>query len=387
MAAKVRKNIALPGKTTTSPAVPTKSLYKFVEKESARTPVRPRERIIGQFRSPMNLAYLKKLFSKLPKGQKEFAVGALEDAVYNYDRATEVLGSDPIAMRGANRPAFDFWSEVRRLNAAFVADRMKMIKEYAHLLEKKKAPRVFADDEDEPYSMRMFISDSLRPPGLEHLNTPGPLYGIREDQTTSELVYKDNKWVSAPSKESFTDSVSLDSDGKTATAAAPKTHNKAVPKAAPKAAPKTALKPQQKPADVLGLFDPDSKAPEETDDAWDEGSAIRKPEQAMAEYWGEDKVPTDTMQGKMEQEGPTYGSKYAWGNNWYKNGGNRFMRYEAIPFWQKGGREGYDYDIEETLGTSGRELDAHVRRWDMDRVRKPGGEEYRRFGQRSGYIS
>ncbi|NBQ70316.1 MAG: hypothetical protein EBU46_16380, partial [Nitrosomonadaceae bacterium] len=40
-----------------------------------------------------------------------------------------------------------------------------------------------------------------------------------------------------------------------------------------------------------------------------------------------------------------------------------------IPFWQKGGRVGYDYDIEETLGTAGRELDSDVRRWDMERVR------------------
>jgi hypothetical protein len=45
-----------------------------------------------------------------------------------------------------------------------------------------------------------------------------------------------------------------------------------------------------------------------------------------------------------------------------------------------GGREGYDRDIEDTLGTAGRELDGHVRRWDMDRVRKPRGQEYRRFG-------
>lgn len=57
-----------------------------------------------------------------------------------------------------------------------------------------------------------------------------------------------------------------------------------------------------------------------------------------------------------------------------------------FPSGSRGGREGYDRDIEDTLGTAGRELDGHVRRWDMDRVRKPRGQEYRRFGPRSGHV-
>ena len=60
------------------------------------------------------------------------------------------------------------------------------------------------------------------------------------------------------------------------------------------------------------------------------------------------------------------------------------MRYTSPPFWQKGGREGYDYDIEENLGTAGRELDNHVRRWPLDRIRDHRGEEYRRYGPRTG---
>jgi hypothetical protein len=56
------------------------------------------------------------------------------------------------------------------------------------------------------------------------------------------------------------------------------------------------------------------------------------------------------------------------------------------PFWQKGGHEGYDYDIEENLGTQMRESDNHVRRWDLDRMRQPQGQQYRTYGPRSGPI-
>jgi hypothetical protein len=48
---------------------------------------------------------------------------------------------------------------------------------------------------------------------------------------------------------------------------------------------------------------------------------------------------------------------------------------------------GYEYDIEETLGSASRELGAPVRRWDMDRLRHPRGQEYRRFGPRSGPVA
>jgi hypothetical protein len=61
------------------------------------------------------------------------------------------------------------------------------------------------------------------------------------------------------------------------------------------------------------------------------------------------------------------------------------MRYPSIPIWQNlsRGRE-YDRDIDETLGTGSREMDNHVRRWNTERMRKPRGEEYRRYGLRSG---
>ena len=107
----------------------------------------------------------------------------------------------------------------------------------------------------------------------------------------------------------------------------------------------------------------------------------------MAEYWGDGWTVSETQTGAPETMGQAYGSRYAWGNSWQENGGTRFMRYESIPFWQRGGREGYEYDIEETLGTAARELDGPVRRWDMDRVRNPRGQEYRRHGPRTGPVA
>ncbi len=122
------------------------------------------------------------------------------------------------------------------------------------------------------------------------------------------------------------------------------------------------------------------------DDPWRLGNPNRTPEEAMAEYWGEDRVLSDTTLGALETGGQVYESRYGAGTKWQEHNGGRFMRYETIPFHQKLSREGADYDIEETLGSAGRELDAHVRRWDMDRLRKPRGQEYRTYGPRSGHI-
>ncbi len=384
------------GESSPSAYAPAGSKNSFLPREAARTPVRPRERIIGQFRSPQNIAYLRRFLEQaLPAGAlRKFATDTLEDAIYSFDRATEVLGSDPTAVRGGNRPAMGFWNEVKRLNRVFVADRMAFLREQANLIEKTDQktpgqPRDFAADENEPYAMRMFISDSLRPPGYERLNTPGPLFGIREDQANDERIFRGAGQASrasplvkkAPPKQPAAKSA--------AAAAAPSKQSFTSAKSAPAKAAKPAAAPVARWADPIGLRDEAAPAQASDDDAWDAlGNPNRDPEQAMAEYWGEGAVPTGrTLQGEEEQAGTAYGSLYSWGNNWEKNGGTRLMRRPAIPFWQKLSREGADYDIEETLGTAGREFDSHVRRWDMDRVRKPGGEDYRRYGQRSGYIT
>lgn len=67
----------------------------------------------------------------------------------------------------------------------------------------------------------------------------------------------------------------------------------------------------------------------------------------------------------------SYGNKASLEKN--KGSGGRIMRYKSIPFWQKGGRGGIDYDLEEensrggNLGMGSRELESHVRKWDTSR--------------------
>lgn len=322
---------------TYEPGVPDTGWW--AGREAARTPMRFRERVIFQFRSPQNVTYLASLFAKrVPRGPlRTFALATLHDAVIGYSegegRAYEVLLSDPVAQRGASNRSAGIWGEVRRLNRAFYEDRLALLRDQAHIIE-RRAPRDGVSEDEEPYHMRMFIADSLRPPGLEHFNTPGPLYALREDQSTWSPIERGRR-------ESFAAARRADND--------------------------------------VFLYGED-------DAPWDVGDPNRTPEQAVAEYWGDGWTATETMTGAPETMGQAYGAAYAWGDTWQENGGTRFMRYETIPFWQFGGREGYEYDIEENLGTAARELDNHVRRWDMDRVRHPRGQEYRRYGPRTGHV-
>ncbi len=322
---------------TYEPGVPTTGWW--AGREAVRAPRRFRDRVIFQFRSPQNLGYLRDLFARrVPRGRLcEFVLDTLQDALISYSegegRAYDVLNSDPVARRGASARAVSLWDEVRRLNRAFFEDRLAFLRDQAHIID-ARAPRDGVSEDEEPYHMRMFISDSLRPPGLEHLNTPGPLYALQEDQST---------WTPRERgrREAFEARQRTDSD-----------------------------------PFIYG----------EDDSPWDIGDPNRTPEQALAEYWGDGWTTSETTTGAPEIMGQAYGSRYAWGDCWKENGGTRFMRYESIPYWQKGGREGYDYDIEENLGTAARELDNPVRRWDMDRVRDPRGQEYRRYGPRTGHV-
>jgi hypothetical protein len=289
--------------------------------EAARTPPRFRAQVVALFRSPQNARYLRELFERTaPAGPpRAYMRATLHDALFEFSsgagRALDIVSSDPVAVRGAARPATDLWAEVRRLNRAFHEDRMAFLREQAHMFEgRAQAPRPGGDD-SEPYHVRMFEADSLRPPGLEHLNSPGPLHALLEDQ--------------------------------------------------------------------LG-----------EDAAWSRGDHGRTAEQAMAEYWGDGRVESSAVGAHSHvcpraHVGAAYGGANTWGDAWKENGGTRFMRREKIPFWQRGGREGYDHDVEETLGSGDRELGGQVRRWDMDRVRKPRAvaQEYRRYGARTGHAT
>jgi hypothetical protein len=313
---------------------------------AARAVPRPRERLLALFRSARNLAYLRALFARtVPPGPlRAFALGTLEDAALAYERGEDLLYSDPLARRGDGRRAVSFAAELRRLNRAFYEDRMAFLRDKAGLLG--GAPEG-AGDADEPYHYRAFVADSLRPPGLEALNGPGPLWAILEDQQApaGELARpRGDNPRGYPRREGFS--------ATGAAAGAP---------------PQPGVDPE--------------------DGAWDRGRPNRTAEQALAEYYGEEAVPSSsTALGAAEQAtGTAYLDLYGRGPAWRENGGTRFMRYPSIPRWQdlSRGRE-YDRDIAETLGTGSRELDTHVRRWDMSRARAVRGEEYRRYGPRAG---
>ena len=314
--------------------------------------------------------------------------------------------------------------------------------------------------------MRMFISDSLRPPGLERLNDPGPSWAIREDSSSwlPESAHPGADYARArargqreraqgqrerpvgvpapqwrPGAQTMAAAAAVSggdpnarhalaewrklsgaragsgrpggagvSPARAGVSPAPPGRPRARPPArpsAPPARPPAPLAPHRRegfvgapaaPAratmaapqaaatmaaraaaaelDPYGGVDP-------LDAPWRAGDAARTPEAAIAEYWGEGAVESSV--GAVapvlgaEQAGAAYGAVESWGARWQENGGTRFMRYEEIPFWQKGGRVGYDYDIEETLGTAGRELDSGVRRWDMERVRAEASAQQR----------
>lgn len=304
-------------KNNISQSIPSKPKYAWIEGETATTSKRKPEQIRAMFVHPTNIVYLQTVLGKLlPAGKlRKYATDNVTQSVMEF-RAIELLESDPLALRGKSRAGIDRWAEVARLNRAYLRDRVKFLQENATLIEKSGQKGYSLQNqtsgENEPYHYKMFVADSLYPPGLENLNSTGPAYELREDQIE---------------------------------------------------------------------YDQDAEAFEiGSDDAWDEGSATRTHEEAVSEYWGEGKIGTKESMTASNKK--SYGDTFSWGKKWEENGGKRFMRYETIPFWQKGGRGGYDTNIDETLGTAGRETGNHVRRWDMDKVREKHGQNYRWYGAR-----
>lgn len=328
------------------------------EELGARTPARIRERIIELFRSPRNVEYLRGVFARrVPPGPlRQFALDTLLDSVYSYERIEDLVMSDPVAQRGAAKPAAGLWSEVKRLNLAFYEYRMQFLRDKAALISGRTQDGQW--DDDESYHYRMFVADSLRPPGYEHLNGTGPLYGIREDQT----VAAEPTW---PPGAEFSKKPAGRIEGFTA-------NGLQGDSGLQRARESTAPEPLPQDPGV----DPD-------DWGWSTGDPNRTPSQAIAEYWGDDHVESSTL-GATEVGGEAYNDRYGTGPQWRENGGTRFMRYPEIPIWQNLSRgRNYDREIDETLGTGSREMDNHVRGWDMSRMRNRRGEEYRTYGWRN----
>jgi hypothetical protein len=83
---------------------------------------------------------------------------------------------------------------------------------------------------------------------------------------------------------------------------------------------------------------------DESDAPWSRGDPDRSGAEATAEYWS----------GGLGALPP------------------RLMRRETIPFWQRGGRGGYEHDIGETLGDAPSELGSQVRSVRRDVGRRSG---------------
>ena len=506
-----------------------------IRAEAVRQPGRFRERIAAQFLTAENLNHLQDLFRKrVPVGpQRDFILQTMRDAAQEFaggvaagdSRIRDEVASDPLAQRGELQSAVDFWPEVRRINRIFYEERMSLVREQAGLLaqagtqtpgELPPGPRkragpgdspVLRDgyaDDNEPYHMRMFNADSLRPPGAERLNGPGPNWAIFEDQSSwlpkgersraaasaprradraapgppprtmmdaAQLVspgpgvlprdrgnmtlsrklnmganpdtyrdparspdvyidpiYGDFMYDDAvysygdedptagvfdyADSSRYADSAASDADSRVVNRASSAASRVASGAASRVANPRkegfasgarmtqdrapaydsTPVRDRELVYDSTPVRDRElvydstpvrDRAPvydradddptlvgDPTTEPWAAGDLNQLPEDAVAEYWNDHVRPVDTALGASEQAGISHGAVESWGAGWQENGGARFMRYECIPVWQKGGRSGYEYDIEENLGTSSRELDSNVRRWDMERVRQ-----------------
>lgn len=162
--------------------------YRFREWDSggARTGRRPHARILDAFRSPANVAAITRALSvRLPPGPlRDHATQTAKREIHRYSMSgglgEDVLKSDPLAQRGrrgATGITLGGADELARLNRAFVAGRLKFVRDNAELITKGKDAR-----DNEPYHMQMFADDSLRPPGLEGLNDGGPLWEYAGDQ-------------------------------------------------------------------------------------------------------------------------------------------------------------------------------------------------------------
>jgi len=123
---------------------------------------------LSDFRSPANLAGV------LAELRTWGACGPLAGGRQLRERALAWSargGGAADVLAPAGRPAARGAPLLARLNAAFVAEVLEA------LANEAGAP-VLA----EPLAYQLFTADSLRPPGFETLNGPGPLWGVRDGE-------------------------------------------------------------------------------------------------------------------------------------------------------------------------------------------------------------
>lgn len=347
---------------------------------ATRAPPQFYDQVLNQFRSPQNVSYLYDTLRRVlgPGRMGALPLATLRDAAFrwatSYGPGITMMEADYAGRRGAQNGAAEFWSEVRRLNTAFLRHQAGLITRYEPRGQGPRAPGVSgdvvrdADDEQNAagdFAYQMFEADSLRPPGMEHLNGPGPLWGILEEQS----AYTPAGVVSGA--QAFSQVGPQDGPPGTHWFPAPGARERFA--AGPASGAPALLTPQE-----ASLYGVQALAPE--DSPWSAGNPNRTPEQALAEYWGDDKVSTQTMLGSASVQGAKELDLYGRGPRWQQNGGSRYMRYPQIPFWQHLKREGADRGtdtFQQSTGTQMRESGNPVRGWDMDRLWKKHGEHYR----------
>ena len=386
---------------------------RHITRETTRIPIRFQQRVINQFNSPENYEYLYHLLdTKIGDGgmttpshgktMKNYMLNTLWGDMQMFAAGDgpiyDFTDSDNIANRASLNSALDLWSEVRRINLIFFENQMNLLhnqniqpppplstayntnwngpvynatqftgSQYKAgfippLVDGQLLVPTIRDgisEDDESYEMRAFISDSLQPPGLEYLNGPGPKFELLEDQST---------WIrDTPMNSPFNPPIKKVHWGDQ------KDNFQAQ---------NLPLQSQNSTNDLISEF---TSMDINDDIPWSTGNPNRSAEQAIAEYWGDNKVSSDTIIGSTEFAGVTDGDITSWGRNWKKNNGSAFMRYKTIPFWQKGGREGMDYYMDEGIGGMF-DTDTHVRGWNMDKLTKSKGQNYIAYGMRSGPV-
>lgn len=154
-----------------------------------------RERVLFEFRSPRNRAYLANAFQReLPHGDRrlEFILSTLDVAILEYSGTSgaggALLDADPLAIRGSGSRSGNVLEELKHLNQTFFQQRIaesnynfvprERITKDLDAVTGADAP--WGDNEELYY--KLFVRDSLRPKGLEYLNDRGPLWALHEDQ-------------------------------------------------------------------------------------------------------------------------------------------------------------------------------------------------------------
>jgi hypothetical protein len=422
-----------------------------------RHPISFRERILAEFRSPQNVRHIiNAIRTVLPEGgQRDRAIQTLHMAVGAYGSTSgqggALIDSDPLGLRGCATGGGNLIEELKHLNQAFLHQHLRHVMEGGRtagvpILPGDSNPAVStfgpgAPTEGEDLAYRLFEADSLRPPGLENLNGPGPLWELPENQGASSML------AAAGVREHPADGGAQASSQHEPFAVRPKAGIASIdmpwrastqPYVSAETAAAEYYGHETPISNTMGFDSPlrlaETRAPGASGmtvaDAAGRvaGNPMPGAPGAPPSRCGYDGVfqPRNGNGGlaqmmndaarRAQLNGDAAAAALLTGN------AGRFERREQIPYWQRNGHNpnlrtgrwqsnaragvggagtvaardwsksgareaAWDTgDIEETLGSGSAEfgggLESHVRKWDMDRLRHPRGESYMRFGPR-----